>query len=69
MLETIIHLHHSCWLLTFCVKSVRTVGMCRVLVVPRSTFNIVAADFPLSVSALMNNLVAEAEEVSAFLGS
>jgi hypothetical protein len=37
--------------------------MCRVLVVPRALYNALSADFPLSTAAIMDNLVARAEEV------
>jgi hypothetical protein len=45
------------------VQAVRTTSLCRVLVIPRTVYNALAADFPISTSAVMDNLVARAEEV------
>jgi hypothetical protein len=45
------------------MQSVRTVGVCRVLTIPRSVYTSLAADFPVSSSAVLDNLVARAEEV------
>eukprot|EP00775_Hariotina_reticulata_P006152 gene6152-6389_t len=47
---------------TPCMESIRTTGMCRVLVLPRPLLAVLMKDFPLSTGALMNNLVAQAEE-------
>jgi hypothetical protein len=45
------------------MQSVRTTSLCRVLVIPRAVYNALSADFPISTSAVMDNLVAKAEEV------
>lgn len=50
-----------------CLQSVRTAGVCRVLTIPRSVYNSVAADFPVSSSSVLDNLVARAEEVCVAL--
>lgn len=43
--------------------------MCRVLTIPRSVYTSLAADFPVSSSAVLDNLVARAEEVRRVEGS
>ncbi|KAF8054945.1 AKT1 [Scenedesmus sp. PABB004] len=48
-----------------CTEYVRTVGMCRVLVVPRVLYDTLAAAFPISSAQVMENLVARAEEMIA----
>jgi hypothetical protein len=57
---------YACMLpgVTICAQSVRTAGVCRVLTIPRSVYNSLVADFPLSSSVVLDNLVARAEEVS-----
>lgn len=48
---------------TPCTESVRTTSLCRVLVIPRTVYNALAADFPISTGAVMDNLVARAEQM------
>ncbi|KAF6266101.1 hypothetical protein COO60DRAFT_1697459 [Scenedesmus sp. NREL 46B-D3] len=43
--------------------SVRTTGLCRVLVVPRALYHALAADFPSSTRAVLGNLLARAEQM------
>uniref|UniRef100_A0A383WLL7 Ion transport domain-containing protein n=1 Tax=Tetradesmus obliquus TaxID=3088 RepID=A0A383WLL7_TETOB len=44
-------------------KYVRTTGLCRVLVIPRSVYNALAADYPMSARAVMDNLQERAEQL------
>uniref|UniRef100_A0A383VF86 Cyclic nucleotide-binding domain-containing protein n=1 Tax=Tetradesmus obliquus TaxID=3088 RepID=A0A383VF86_TETOB len=49
-------------------EAVRSLTVCRVLVIPRSTYNAVARDFPLSARQVLENLKSRAAEmVAAFL--
>jgi hypothetical protein len=57
----------------FCVtmlvtQSVRTTGLCRVLVIPRALYHALAADFRSSTRAVLDNLLARAEQVGRVLG-
>ncbi len=42
---------------------VRTVSVCRILVVPRIAYNSIAAAFPIGARAILTNLLARAQEV------
>lgn len=44
-------------------EAVRSMTVCRVLVIPRSTYNAVAHDFPLSARQVLQNLQQRAQEV------
>jgi hypothetical protein len=46
------------------LQYVRTTGLCRVLVIPRSVYNSLAADYPMSARVVLDNLQARAEQVS-----
>ncbi|WIA41476.1 hypothetical protein OEZ86_005053 [Tetradesmus obliquus] len=45
------------------MEYVRTTGLCRVLVIPRSVYNALAADYPMSARAVMDNLQERAEQL------
>jgi CRP-like cAMP-binding protein len=45
------------------MQYVRTTGLCRVLVIPRSVYNTLAADYPMSARAVLDNLQTRAEQV------
>jgi hypothetical protein len=45
------------------MQSVRTTGLCRVLVIPRALYHALTADFPSSTRAVLDNLLARAEQV------
>ena len=47
-----------------CLQTVRTVTVCRVLVVPRSAYHSIKAAFPLGTRQMLDNLQAHAEAVS-----
>jgi hypothetical protein len=44
---------------------VRTVSVCRILVVPRSAYNTIAAAFPIGARTVLTNLLARAQEVGS----
>ncbi|WIA21138.1 hypothetical protein OEZ85_005449 [Tetradesmus obliquus] len=46
-------------------EAVRSLTVCRVLVIPRSTYNAVARDFPLSARQVLENLKSRAAEMVA----
>uniref|UniRef100_A0A383VMP3 Cyclic nucleotide-binding domain-containing protein n=1 Tax=Tetradesmus obliquus TaxID=3088 RepID=A0A383VMP3_TETOB len=48
---------------TPCMESVRTTGMCRVLVIPRALYHALAGDFASSTRAVLDNLLARAEQM------
>ncbi|WIA36270.1 hypothetical protein OEZ86_007599 [Tetradesmus obliquus] len=48
---------------TPCMESVRTTGMCRVLVITRALYQALAADFASSTRAVLDNLLARAEQM------
>eukprot|EP00878_Enallax_costatus_P040551 GHUV01046859.1.p1 GENE.GHUV01046859.1~~GHUV01046859.1.p1 ORF type:complete len:405 (+),score=62.50 GHUV01046859.1:907-2121(+) len=45
------------------LQSVRTISLCRVLVIPRIVYATLASEFPVSTRAIMDNLVHRAEQM------
>ncbi len=45
------------------LEMVRTVSVCRILVVPRIAYNSIAAAFPIGARAILTNLLDRAQEV------
>lgn len=45
------------------LETVRTVSVCRILVVPRIAYNSIAAAFPIGARAILTNLLSYAQEV------
>ena len=45
------------------LETVRTVSVCRILVVPRIAYNSIAAAFPIGARAILTNLLSRAQEV------
>ena len=45
------------------LETVRTVSVCRILVVPRIAHNSIAAAFPIGARAILTNLLSRAQEV------
>ena len=45
------------------LETVRTVSVCRILVVPRIAYNYIAAAFPIGARAILTNLLSRAQEV------
>ena len=46
------------------LEMVRTVSVCRILVVPRIAYDSIAAAFPIGARAILTNLLSRAQEVS-----
>ena len=45
------------------LEMVRTVSVCRILVIPRIAYNSIAAAFPIGARAILTNLLSRAQEV------
>ena len=45
------------------LEMVRTVSVCRILVVPRIAYNSIAAAFPIGARAILTNLLSRAQDV------
>ncbi len=45
------------------LETVRSVSVCRILVVPRGAYNSIAAAFPIGARTVLTNLLARAHEV------
>lgn len=48
------------------LETVRTVSVCRILVVPRIAYASIAGAFPIGARAILTNLLTRAQEVSSF---
>ena len=46
------------------LEMVRTVSVCRILVIPRMAYNSIASAFPIGARAILTNLLSRAQEVS-----
>ncbi len=46
------------------LETVRTVSVCRIMVVPRIAYNSIAQAFPIGARAILTNLLTRAQEVS-----
>lgn len=49
------------------LEMVRTVSVCRILVIPRIAYNSIAAAFPIGARAILTNLLSRAQEVIPWL--
>jgi CRP-like cAMP-binding protein len=48
------------------LETVRSVSVCRILVVPRAAYNSIASAFPIGARTVLTNLLARSHEVRVF---